>query len=821
MTQKTLYGCAWLWLILFLGLAVHPATGKEAGSMENIAFGKTYTLKPAPNYGYCTEPGDVTQLTDGQYAPEGMFWTQKQTVGWSGIFCSVITINLGSVQPIRGASFSTAAGTSDVTWPAKIFVWVSADGKEYHSLGNLVSLSAVNGKPPLSGRHRYWTDQMKGYGRYVQFLAVSNGPYLFCDEIEVYRGDDAWLEMPLPEPVSTDPEKYISEPAARTMEGVTERLTNDLVAVQDEIEQANIPADIKARYQQELEEAAQNIPLLPAVDVAAFKAILPFNDLHRRIFAVRGAALKTAGLPPLVAWTANPWDNLRLMQLPSARIKPALAIAAMQNEKRPGALNLTNATGEPMTISFRLEGLPDSPLPEYLRIFSVEWTDTKELKPVATAILPAPVTAAGYNVSIPAGMTRQVWLEFKPETLNPGQYTGMLRAVSDGKTTLSIPVSLKVFRETFPEKPSLRSGGWDYTNEDAVWDVTPQNVFPIIKHLQENYVNCPWATGNAMPFGPFNTSGAMTGTPSTENFDRWLSRWPGADQYMVYLAVTDKTITIPTGTAAFDRAIREWITFWAEHAKSKGIKPEQIVLLLVDEPHTEAQIPFIMAWANPIKAARTGIKLFTDPLWEGLFGNLDQAPSDLWNVHDIICLNRMKVDAPAGGVQYLNFAKRMVSEGREIYLYACDPNGKNADPYSYFRMQAWAAFRVGGNGSMFWSFTDTGGTDWNPYFQKPFTFSPLFMGVDSVTPCKQMESITEGIKDYEYLSLLKQRIAETENTNSSHPALSRAMKLLDTACDRVLRAPRARRWDSDDTDRTLADEIRIEIGEVLDMLKQP
>jgi len=821
MTQKTFYAGAWLWLFLFLGFAVHSATGTEPVNMENIAFGTAYTLKPAPNYGYCTEPGDTTQLTDSQYAPEGMFWTQKKTVGWSGSSCSIITIDLGSVQSIRGASFSTAAGISDVIWPTKIFVWVSNDGKKYHSLGNLVSLSAVvNGGPPLSGRHRYRTDQMKGYGRYVQFLAIPTGIYLFCDEIEIYRGDNAWLGLPLPGPGITDPEKYITDPAMRTMNGVTGRLNNDLLSIRNEIEQANIPAEMKAQYRQELEKAAQDIPLLPAVDVATFKAILPFNDLHRRIFAVRGAALKTAGLPPLVVWTANPWDNLKIMQLPSANPKPAVAIAAMQNEKRPGALNLTNATGEPMTISFRFAGLPGSPLPKYLRVFSVEWTDTKEQKPVATALLPASTTAAGCNVSIPAGMTRQIWLEFKPETLSPGEYTGTLLAACDGKKTLAISVSLRVFQETFPGKPSLRSGGWDYTNEDAAWDVTPQNVFPIIKHLQENYVNCPWATSNAMPFGIFNASGVMTGKPSTENFDRWVSRWPGADQYMVFLAVTDKTISIPTGTPAFNRAIQEWVTFWAEHAKTKGIKPEQIVLLLVDEPNTEAQIQFITAWANPIKAARTGIKLFTDPLWEGFFGNLDQAPPDLWDVHDIICLNRMKVDAPTGPL-YLDFAKRIVSEGREIYLYACDPNGKNTDPCSFFRLQAWAAFRVGGTGSMFWSFTDIGGNDWNAYLQKPFTFSPLFVGVDSVTPCKHMESINEGVKDYEYLSLLKQRTTETDKTNPSHPALLEARKLLDTACDRVLNAPRARYWYSDDADRTMADKVRIEIGEMLDMLKQP
>ena len=78
-----------------------------APGLENLAVGKPYTLEPSPNYPHCTDPGDATQLTDGQYT-DGYFWTQKSTVGWSGVEPIIITIDLGQVQPIRGASWSTA-----------------------------------------------------------------------------------------------------------------------------------------------------------------------------------------------------------------------------------------------------------------------------------------------------------------------------------------------------------------------------------------------------------------------------------------------------------------------------------------------------------------------------------------------------------------------------------------------------------------------------------------------------------------------------------------------------------------------------------------
>jgi hypothetical protein len=48
---------------------------------RNIALHCPYTLQPAPNYRYCTDPDDRIQLTDGNYT-QGYFWTQKSTVGW-------------------------------------------------------------------------------------------------------------------------------------------------------------------------------------------------------------------------------------------------------------------------------------------------------------------------------------------------------------------------------------------------------------------------------------------------------------------------------------------------------------------------------------------------------------------------------------------------------------------------------------------------------------------------------------------------------------------------------------------------------------------
>lgn len=103
---------------------------------ENLAHAKPYTLHPRPNYSHCTDPGDKTQLTDGQVT-SGYFWTQKTTVGWNRARPVEITIDLEQDSPIRGLSFQTAAGVAGVGWPISIQVLVSIDGYAYHALGDL------------------------------------------------------------------------------------------------------------------------------------------------------------------------------------------------------------------------------------------------------------------------------------------------------------------------------------------------------------------------------------------------------------------------------------------------------------------------------------------------------------------------------------------------------------------------------------------------------------------------------------------------------------------------------------------------------------
>lgn len=58
------------------------------------------------------------------------------------------------------------------------------------------------------------------------------------------------------------------------------------------------------------------------------------------------------------------------------------------------------------------------------------------------------------------------------------------------------------------------------------------------------------------------------------------------------------------GSEAFAVRVKTWIDFWVAHASTKGIKPEQLFLLLLDEPSKSDQDRIIIAWAKAIRTAQ-------------------------------------------------------------------------------------------------------------------------------------------------------------------------------------------------------------------------
>ncbi|MBM4078780.1 MAG: hypothetical protein FJ278_03705, partial [Planctomycetes bacterium] len=708
-------GAAWVDDVQILGASeLPPGEPVEGGLMpkapgENLARGKTYSLDPKPNYGYCTEPGDATQLTDGEYSV-GYFWTQKSTVGWQNTPMAQVTIDLGKVEPICGLSFNTAAGTAGVGWPSAISVLVSDDGKVFYPAGELVSLSAERGLPPPEGYrvHRFWTDKLATRGRFVKVVLAVGGPYAFVDEVEVYRGPEALLAKAPQGEAITDMRVFFRRGQMRA--AIQRRLAHDAQALRESVSRAPLHSTEQGRLLAELKAIAAEAPKLADTDMAAFRAVFPLNALHARLFRVQAALWRSQGQPPLVVWQTPLWDPLSPLQSPPPTLakvaKAGVDVVMMQDEYRAGAFNVSNTTDRDMTLRVRVDGLPGGANPRYVMVHEVSWTDTKLGVPVAAALPEAQRDGTDSLISVPIGMTRQVWLTFSPADVKPGTHEGRIALDGEGVKE-SLPLRLRVAPLRFPAQPTLHLGGWDYTDGESMYGAKPTNRQALITHLREHFVDTPWATASVLPPAAFSAANEMTAEPDYKRFDEWVTRWPGARQYFVFLSVGGSFAGAKMGTPEFDKRVGLWISAWVKHLAELDIKPNQLGLLLVDEPTKPEQDEIIMAWTRAIKAVEPKVLIWEDAC-HGTWG-----PAPDWNkakammsLCDVLCPNRPAFLRTAA---YREAFLEQKAAGRTLNFYSCSGPVRSLDPYAYQRLQAWTCWQHGATGMFYWAFGDNGG----------------------------------------------------------------------------------------------------------------
>lgn len=799
-----------------------------AASGKNIALGKKYTLAPKPAYSYCTDPDDVVQLTDGKLT-EGYFWTQKGCVGWKSTDAAIVTIDLGSVEPIRGVSFRTAAGVAGVTWPAAIEISVSDDGKNYRIIDDLVDahFKAAHSWPQGYGVVRLQTDKLHTRGRFVRLLVIpSSGCFAFCDEIEVFRGPEAWLKDDPGGRSVGNPKQRAA--AVKMHSAIRSRYMADLAETRKILAGAEqLNAEAKQSLQDRVDAAAKKLAQVALPDDKSFRAVLPYCDAHAELFAVQAAVWQSLGLPPLSVWVVNPWDPSELFTTPPAP-GGEVEIHAMRGEYRAAAINLANSTQSPLSVRLRVEGLPGGGAPGYLSVAQSPWTDTGEGRPVLAA-LPTVEPAGGcWTLKLLPGMVAQAWCTLRAEGLPDGLHQGQIVCEyqsgekNSGTTkTFKTPLAINVYPFTFPEKTTLEVGGWSYSNGRGAYGMTPKNRPAFIRHLQERFVNAPWATSSVLMSFKIDGGGALK--LDTREMDDWLAEWPEARRYYVFMSlgglagqVRDNFAGAKSGTPEFDARIAAWINAWTAHLKTKGIEPERLGILFYDEPMQGCDAEAILKWIRAVRAAQPRVTVWLDPI----YNPPKTASLDLLAACDILCPNRPMW--LAGGKGFADFYLDQQRQGRTLQFYSCSGPARLLDPYAYYRLQAWQCRQVGATGLFFWAFGDNGGaSSWNEYLSVHGPFTPLYIDADTVTAGKHMEAIRESVEDYETLLMLEKAVAAAKAAGRTGPALAAAEKLLATAADTVLGAENLNkiRW-HEAKNRSAADSVRIEILKALVELKK-
>ena len=173
---------------------------------------------------------------------------------------------------------------------------------------------------------------------------------------------------------------------------VRQRLRDDLKAVRGMLKNAAG----KEQLERELAGIEQLIPGVQAPPLEGFRAILPLNDLHKRIFAVQASVWRASGIKPLAEWQKNCWDMLSPTEPPlfgGAKVD----LIMMKNEWRSAAFNLSNTGKSPAALRLSITGLPGGWNPKFISVRDVPFTDTKSGVPVAAALPEAKSDGTNYT----------------------------------------------------------------------------------------------------------------------------------------------------------------------------------------------------------------------------------------------------------------------------------------------------------------------------------------------------------------------------------------------------------------------------------------
>ena len=801
-----------LWMamaILTLGI-FSPLIGAE----ENLALGKKYTLSPTPNYVFCTDSEDTIQLTDGVTTNE-YFWTQKGCVGWNKKPWVDITIDLEKEEPISSVAFTSAAGAAGVAWPLSASFYVSRDGEQWYFIGDLMMLDLEqNGARDATkyNKRKISASGLACKGRFAKIVLHSN-EFTFTDEIEIGRGDDSLLDKENPGQPASDPKTSAEREDYANL--VRSRYITDAGNAADWILEKSQSVD--SPQKEELAALADEVRAIRAdenrlseLSIETFKTVFPFDSVHAGIFASLAKARRIINpeIAPLLVDRILPYDAPDI--LTGAEPMPeqsAMSIFMASGEIKPVVYQILNTTEEPLTVSFSFDGQAK---PLFQEVFSVSWTDTTHLVPLATAMVPITNNENGsYEVTVYPGIPTQIWIDVNTKGAKAGSVSGSIHFAA-GTNTVDKSLLVEVSTVTLPDEQTLVLGGWDYSDFGGHGPVTKSIREPFISIIKKYGVNGPWASPSLLFYGVQPDSSDpdhLKVTLNTEGAEEWLSHWIGSKEYYVFLSVQPYFCKFHYDSPQFKQLVTDWAKQWGEWFESKGISPDRVSFLVHDEPGIDPNQDCrpIFAWCEAIRAGEPRFKIWEDPI----YNPITATPKELLEVCDTICPNRpLWMGSPKS---YEETIRPFIAAGKRLDFYSCSGPVLLLDPYAYHRLQAWQLFREGGKGSFFWAFYDGTGTPWNAYRETSVGFAPLFIEPDNpeIIPTKQIAAMRESTFDFEILTMYKNRLEEAKSKGANVEAEE---QWLTEQIDAVIRDESARntQWPKA-KDRTGADRVREEI----------
>lgn len=714
----------------------------------NLALGKPATFSPEPNYAAIKE-GDQTDLTDGKYwQPDSKtgFWGEKGTVGWqwggsNKTPGALITLDLEKVAAISAVGFDTAAGAAQVTFPGAVLLYVSDDGKSWRYVTDLINEAVPQNK---FVRHRFVAGDLQTRGRYVGVYIIKGGFYAFVDEIEVMAGDHNPATVTFTG-ATLSPDDLDGD-ADRRGKTATQKNTSlyFLKAAGDCQPEA---ATVKTLA--ELQQQAVAVTEVEAVD---FSRGLPYTKLDREVCRAMGAYYQSRQAAPLTVWAPTPtmWSNTNPFARPTRPTALKLHADMMIGEREPVAFNVSNNTPHPLPVRVSVAG-------------SAGWIAENLEKRVTTHVLSsgflffddALTPFADRAVTIPPGMTRQVWLILNSRGTAAGNYQSTVTVQAAGRTQ-TLPLTATVYPVEMPARPQYLSSTWAY----FTWKAARGFEKEAAAEMERAYETAHSLHHYYMPWPKVDPQTKKLVRPITVDFTRldemlalrpyvrqWLL-WPGLEFGLMSLNYGGQASDMPAvGSPAHNEIFKEWVRQIRDHMAQKGFTTNDWAFYWVDEPGDDRFLKLVVPASKLAKEVDPTILIWEDHVIS--LKMLEEHPDAI----DIHCcpLNYYR-NNPA-------ILAHVRAEKHQSWQYLC-ASSKASDPHTYYRLHHLSTVDLGLDGGGMWVWGDDGG-QFNDYDGPHTSYGMVYATNLGPITGKRREAWREGIEDVELFRHLRTLAAKT------------------------------------------------------------
>jgi hypothetical protein len=665
-----------------------------------LALHKKYTVSSAPNYALTSPDPNQTLLTDGVYTSDPKFWISKTTVGWQSLKKLTIEIDLAQSSPISKVSFNTVRGNAGVEFPQDIFVFTSTDQKNYAYIGDAASdPDNVHGAYEVK---KFTLSNINRTARYVKFVIIPKGAYVFCDEIEVNAGNSASKDGSGQLTANTDIVVDSLVKSKKHVQAIAYRIKN-MSALLNNNSNNESPEDMVAS----LNEQALNAKL-------------------SSVRAQWAANLRNKFSGQFVIDKVSPWQSVTAPYQPKGGSDNSYNITVPVNGVEYGAFVVTNLQTSKQAFTCQFSGAGEVSDPE---LFAVPFvTSGRAHNEIADPLVP--VTG---SVDLDGGESRM--FVFKIVGKKAGQAKAALK-IQSGTSSANLSLNVNVVNASFGSDFSLNANVWAYLNYPLVADRQAQ----AIADLHDHHVNTMIVPPNVLP---------VVGRSDFSKYNNYIAQVKSFKNIFIFMNLAsggykNSFKTVPFLSDQWKSNFVNWYGQIVQGAQAVGISASQLYLYPYDEVRG-ADVVNSTNFLSWLRQAHPEIKTF---------GTLvDQTGTD--KIMPLLTISQLlKTMSGMTGIANAN------ASAHDLWVYETDANSEALPAYTYYRLLSWQSFVYGLQGVGFWDYADaTGKLELDQYDGvNTINYSVIYHGPgQQILSSRRWEAFKLGIEDFELLKRYAQK----------------------------------------------------------------